>query len=326
MFPRPLALALAAAAFVLLALPLSAAADNCERDPSAENSPSCGGPPAPPGPGPSPPPPPPPPPPSDPYGWLDQVDGAGVATGWACDANDYTAALTIHFYADGPAGSGSFVGSAVAGELREPAVGEACGGYRAHGYSFRIPDSLRDNGTHALYAYALDVGGGGNPLLSGSPKSFSLPLPPPENPVPDGWYYEEHASEIPDDGYRVGGSCKTVLYRKTARSFAFQTVLFRMNHQLRWCWAGARITEASAVCWSSDVSWFIQASPCPVPQGQYFATDFDKQGGWFSVAQNAYRNCLPGPGQSWTCWQQATITLEIRARAGGSWTARGGGG
>jgi hypothetical protein len=317
---RSMALAVVAAA-ILLATPNLSAADNCEGDPGSKDSPSpsCGGPPAPP-----PPSPPPPPPPNHPFGWLDAVDAAGVATGWACDADDFAAPLTIHFYVDGHAGSGAFAGWARADLVREPAVGNACGGHVAHGYAFRLPDWIRDNGQHTLYAYALNLGGGDNQLLSGSPKSFSLPLPPPVNPVPDGWDYEEHVTEIPDDGYSVGGTCKTVLYRKTARSIVGRTVLFRMNHQLRWCWTGARITNASAICWSSDVSWFIQATPCPPPQGQYFATAFDKEGGWLSVAQNSYRNCLPGPGQSWTCWQQATITLEVRARAGGTWTARGG--
>jgi hypothetical protein len=118
--------------------------------------------------------------------------------------------------------------------------------------------------------------------------------------------------------------CRSVLYRKTAKSVLFRTVLFRMNLEQRWCWKGARIVEASATCYSTDVDVAVQADRCGKPQGQYLATPYDFRGGWHSIAENTYRNCLPGPGGSWTCWRQSTVTLQIRAYAGGGWTGQGG--
>lgn len=324
MFPRPLALVLAAAALVFLTLPLSATADNCEGNPDA--NPECGGSPAPPG-SPSPSPPPAPPPPAgDPHGWLDVIDADGIARGWACDPDDFSAPLTIHLYADGPAGSGSFVGSAVAGEQREPAVGDACGGYRLHGFSYRIPDHLRDNGSHTLYAYALNIGSGNHRLLAGSPLTFLLLRPTPTNPFP-------HGVEATDEGWEVDAfqidatrSCKTVQYRRTMRSLPFYSVLWRMNLRVRWCWVGARIIESSAICFNSDVSLLIQANSCPAPQGQYFETPYSREGGWLAVVGNTYRNCLPGPAYQWTCFYQWSPTLRVRAYAGGDWKGAGGDG
>lgn len=339
---RPLTVALVVTAAVLLAggAAAPAVADNCESLPAeqqpaettsaavADESPDvCGGPPAP-QPPPEDPPPPgepaPPPPENHPFGWLDGIDGEGVASGWACDADDFGLGLVIHFYADGPAGSGTFAGWTVASEGREQAVGDLCGGNRFHGYAFLVPDSLRDNDAHTLYAYALNVGGGDNRLLSGSPKSFALLRPTPENPFPDGAYAEDDALEVADAaGNSTVGTCKTVQYRRTTRSMLARTVLWRMTLKLRWCWVGARIVETSAICFNSDVSSFIQANPCPPPQGQFYETAYDKRGGWHAVAQNAYSNCLPGPAYQWTCFYQWNPTLQIFARAGGAWSTKG---
>jgi hypothetical protein len=122
------------------------------------------------------PPPPPPPPPGDhaPKGWLDSVDAGGVAYGWACDPDSYSAALEVRLYLDGAPGTGSFLGNPTASLTREPAVGDACGGSRNHGFAFTLPDSVRDGRTHSLHAYAVNIGEGSNVQLSGSPKSFQV--------------------------------------------------------------------------------------------------------------------------------------------------------
>ena len=147
---------------------------------------------------PAPPPPPPPPPPGEhnPKGWLDGVDETGVALGWTCDPDSYSAALDVRLFLDGPPGSGSFLGITTANLTREPAVGDVCGGVRNHGFRFTLPDSVRDGQTHSLYAYAVNVEEGSNVQLSGSPMNLQLPTAPSDN---DGDGVPDTADNCPDD-------------------------------------------------------------------------------------------------------------------------------
>jgi hypothetical protein len=155
----------------------------------------CGPNPPPPPPPPPPPgePPPPPPPPEEPsyvpMGWLDVINADGVAYGWACDPNNFWAPLEIHFYVDGPAGyGGTFIGAATANGWREQGVADMCGGNPYHGFAFTLPDSVRNGVQRSLYAYAINIGPWAhNPMLDGSPKSFTLGPPPP----PAEFYYDD---------------------------------------------------------------------------------------------------------------------------------------
>ncbi|MCB9654780.1 MAG: right-handed parallel beta-helix repeat-containing protein [Deltaproteobacteria bacterium] len=112
-----------------------------------------------------------------PFGWEDGIDGAGVVGGWACDANDYSKPLAIHFY------EGSrFVGNTVASTTRESAVAQLCGGYANHGFRYQLPASVLDGQPHQITAYAINIPlDGMNPPLSGSPKvvQVSSTQPPP---------------------------------------------------------------------------------------------------------------------------------------------------
>jgi len=110
-----------------------------------------------------------------PKGWHDSSD-CTASYGWTCDVDDYAQALDVHFYKDGPAGTGTFMGSVSANQAREAAVGTECGGNSNHGFTFNTPDSLKDGVSHTIYAYAIDIPittGLTNPLLSGSPKTFT---------------------------------------------------------------------------------------------------------------------------------------------------------
>lgn len=101
------------------------------------------------------------------------VNSAGCnANGWTCDANNYSQALRVDFYADTTAPSG-YIGNTTANGLREPAVGSQCGGNRNHGFSFNLPNSLKDGNPHTIYAYAINIYSGYNPLLSGTPKTIT---------------------------------------------------------------------------------------------------------------------------------------------------------
>jgi hypothetical protein len=116
--------------------------------------------------------------PNNPKGNHDSSD-CNTSWGWACDGDNYSTPLSIHFYKDGPAGVGTYIGATTANLAREPAVGGQCGGNVNHGFSFATPLSLRDNVAHTIYAYGINIGGGGNVLLSSTPKTITCPPIPP---------------------------------------------------------------------------------------------------------------------------------------------------
>lgn len=117
---------------------------------------------------------------SEPQGWHDTAVGAScLLEGWTCDADNFGTALTVHFYADGPAGSGTFAGSATANYSR-PDVASSCGGNGNHGFNYTLPANniYRDGRSHSWYVYGLGINSAGtqngqNPLLSGSGKSMT---------------------------------------------------------------------------------------------------------------------------------------------------------
>ncbi len=91
----------------------------------------------------------------DPIGYLDSAS-CTVSTGWACDPDEYHEPLKVQLYADGPAEEGKLIGEDVARLPREAGVGNECGDVRVHGFSISTPESLKDDQSHEIYAYALD--------------------------------------------------------------------------------------------------------------------------------------------------------------------------
>ncbi|MBI2023834.1 hypothetical protein HYT00_00330 [Candidatus Giovannonibacteria bacterium] len=114
----------------------------------------------------------------DPIGWHDASSCADTH-GWTCDPSNYSQPIDVHFYADGPAGSGTFLGSVTTGQSRPdvPAAG-FCDGNANVGYSFATPNSLKDGLNHTIYTYAINTPAGNNPLLQGSPRTINCPAPP----------------------------------------------------------------------------------------------------------------------------------------------------
>lgn len=104
------------------------------------------------------------------------------STGWTCDADNYNQALRVDFYANGPAGTGTFIGNTIANIAREQAVADQCGGNSNHGFVFNTPESLKDGINHLIYAYGINIGSGNNTLLSSSPRTINCvpPTPPCE--------------------------------------------------------------------------------------------------------------------------------------------------
>jgi hypothetical protein len=104
---------------------------------------------------------------SNPIGYHDGINST-TTWGWACDPDNYSQPLQIHFYKE----NFVLIGSTTANLGREPAVGSACGGNPYHGFSWTIPESLKDGVQHYIYAYAIDLNGVANPLLGSSPKVY----------------------------------------------------------------------------------------------------------------------------------------------------------
>jgi len=108
-----------------------------------------------------------------PIGFLDSIDSTGLARGWALDPDTPSQSIDVHFYIDGPAGSGIFAGARKANWPR-PDVNQKTGYPGDHGFEFVIPNLFRDGKPHTLYVYGIDSTGGGNPQLSKSPQNFSV--------------------------------------------------------------------------------------------------------------------------------------------------------
>ncbi|MBI2133580.1 carboxypeptidase regulatory-like domain-containing protein [Candidatus Woesearchaeota archaeon] len=114
---------------------------------------------------------------SKPEGWLDSAD-CNSFVGWVRDP-DTVAPVDVHFYADGPAGTGTFIGSANANVFRQDLCNLWGNGNAdcSHGFVFSLPASLRDGKQHSIYAHGIDSSGGENPLLSGVPKPVTCEAP-----------------------------------------------------------------------------------------------------------------------------------------------------
>lgn len=121
-----------------------------------------------------------------PVGSLDTADCTSF-TGWACDASSYQTAIDVHFYdGDFYQGNAKVLGKATANSVStDPAVSQNCGGATAHGYTFTVPESLKDNQPHNIYAYAIDTPDrNNNPTLPGSPKSITCAPTNTNTPTP----------------------------------------------------------------------------------------------------------------------------------------------
>jgi hypothetical protein len=99
-----------------------------------------------------------------PIGFFDGISGR-TAYGWALDPDSPLTQINVHFYVDGPAGQGRFIGSTIA-NLPRPDVNQVTGYPGDHGFSWSVPESY--NGYRVFYAYGIDASGGANPQLTGT--------------------------------------------------------------------------------------------------------------------------------------------------------------
>ena len=108
-----------------------------------------------------------------PDGSLDGITNRGVASGWATDADVPNTPLDVHFYLDGVAGIGTYIGKTTSSFVRPDLAAPYNTGN--NGYNFAIPEQYCDGQAHTLSAYAIDAPSSvSNTLLGGSPKSFNL--------------------------------------------------------------------------------------------------------------------------------------------------------
>jgi hypothetical protein len=111
-------------------------------------------------------------------GNIDGITLAGLQyyiNGWAC-ARTYAASVDVWIYVGGPAGTGTWLGSATANLNSEPAVAAACNSTGAHyRFSVPIPHSITQNyGGQAIYVHGISPIGLSNYLL-GNSAAFTVP-------------------------------------------------------------------------------------------------------------------------------------------------------
>jgi hypothetical protein len=113
-------------------------------------------------------------------GYLDKVRCDSI-TGWAWHRDKPNYALTIEFLEGATVETATVVGSTVAGFYRKD-LKDAGKGNGAHGYRFKVPESLKDNLTHTIWGRAEGVY-----TLKWSPKTLTCEgsgTPPPVNVPP----------------------------------------------------------------------------------------------------------------------------------------------
>jgi len=99
-----------------------------------------------------------------PVGWIDSVsivDNKLKIVGWAVDPDNPDASIDVHFYVDGPAGSGTGLGTTTANIPRVlPYPGN-------HHYLWvgEIPERFQDGKYHQVFAHGIDVTGDANAIL-----------------------------------------------------------------------------------------------------------------------------------------------------------------
>jgi murein DD-endopeptidase MepM/ murein hydrolase activator NlpD len=126
--------------------------------------------------------PPPPPPNQEPKGSFDSADCEHIR-GWAQDPDDPGKALDVHLYFDGEAGSGA-KSISVKASLSRPDLCAPLGSCE-HAFDVPLPPEYRDGKPHTINAYAIDLTGGTNPKLAGSPRTVTCTTEPMTEPPID---------------------------------------------------------------------------------------------------------------------------------------------
>jgi hypothetical protein len=275
----------------------------CEGAEGAEGTNSC------------PPPPPPPPPPGTPdyapYGWHGDITPDGYILGWACDPNDFNYPIFVHFYADNGRGWHGYMGQTQAGGWWNEGVAGACGGNPWHGYSFRIPDWIRNGEGYQLYSYAINICGSyceqGNPRQSGAGAIFGFGYPAgwnDNNPI--SWSGESDWNFFGTDA--ACGPNSAWIYSKTFTRGQGPGVWNRkLKMRVVWCANGARtkIIGYKVSLWTEHGAWCGSTS-APTYNVEYGGI------GWsfMDIRASVEVNCASVPFN----WPRRTDTLWMLMR------------
>ena len=111
-------------------------------------------------------------------GVATRADGTQELIGWAC-AHGLTEPAQVHIYAGQPWPNGVMIGSVLANQASEPAVGATCGTGAAH--RFRLPLTAQLRAAHAgkaLFAHAMNEAAGANELIAGQGTMPAAPVAP----------------------------------------------------------------------------------------------------------------------------------------------------
>lgn len=135
-----------------------------------------------------------------PIGVVDGVDGDGTATGWAVVPSMAPASVDVNLFVDDPSGAGTPIAT-VHADVARGDVNTATGLAGDHGFSFRIPDELRDQTEHQLSAFVV----GPRAVVATGSALFNLAF---EFPRRHGIVHADGRSWVDDDGafYPLGGT------------------------------------------------------------------------------------------------------------------------
>lgn len=111
----------------------------------------------------------------NPAGNIDSADCEGI-TGWAQDGDIPDAPIDVQLSWLAPQGDIAAVPSITTADLYQEELCLVLGSCE-HGFSVPVPMSLRDELPHPVWAYGVNDGDGGNPVLGNSPAEFTCPPP-----------------------------------------------------------------------------------------------------------------------------------------------------
>ncbi len=123
---------------------------------------------------------------------IQYVSTDGRAWGYASDAVNKSSILKVLFYANGPVGTGTYVGEA-------PANQAGAGTNQGHYFSFKVPVELANGKSQQLYAYAHEAKAAN--LIPGSPVSFYSYTPKAE-----AYFNQNIAPYVANNCYRCHGA------------------------------------------------------------------------------------------------------------------------
>ncbi|MDI1477343.1 hypothetical protein [Polyangium sp. y55x31] len=108
-----------------------------------------------------------------PTGYLDNA-GCDAIAGWAQDPDVPNQPIDVHVYYGVPAGTPGAPAIAVRANVHRDDLCAAIGSCE-HGFFAPSPLAFHDGNARDVYAYGIDTGGEGNPVLGNSPRTLQCP-------------------------------------------------------------------------------------------------------------------------------------------------------